>query len=90
MTTIQELSQEINQIKQRNRRVEADKAWETSWSRKVVTSILTYFVVVLFFYFANLPDPLVNSIVPSIAFVLSTSSLPFLKKLWLKYIYKKS
>lgn len=89
MPTLADLASEINQIKARNRRVEADKAWETSWSRKVVTSILTYIVVVLFFYFADLPNPPINSIVPSLAFVLSTSSLSFLKKLWLKYIYKK-
>lgn len=28
-------------------------------------------------------------IVPALAFILSTASLPFFKNLWLKYIYKK-
>lgn len=31
----QELEKEIEQIKERNKRVELDKAWETSWTRIV-------------------------------------------------------
>jgi polyferredoxin len=83
MATIQQLKKEIEIIKERNKRVEADKAWETSWSRKLAIAVLTYIVIVLFFYFAHLPKPFVNSIVPSLAFLLSTLTLGFLKKLWL-------
>lgn len=79
MGNLQELSEEIKKIQERNRRVEADKAWETSWTRRISVCILTYFVIVIFFYFARLPDPWVNSIVPSVAFLLSTSGLSFLK-----------
>jgi len=35
---------EIEKIKGRNRRVEADKAWETSLTRKILIAVLTYFV----------------------------------------------
>ena len=66
----------IKAIEDRNKRVELDKAWETSWTRRGIIIVLTYFVVVLFFYFANLPNPFVNSIVPTLGFVLSTLSLP--------------
>ncbi len=83
------LEQEIAEIKARNRRVEADKAWETSWSRKVLVAGLTYFVVVLLFVVAELPNPFVNAIIPSVAFVLSTLSIPLVKKWWLHSIYKK-
>ncbi|ENO12017.1 hypothetical protein MBGDC06_00280 [Thermoplasmatales archaeon SCGC AB-539-C06] len=83
------LKKEIELIKQRNKRVEADKAWETSLSRKIIIAILTYIVIVVFFYFAGLPKPFTNSIVPTLAFVLSTLTLPFFKRLWLNYIYKK-
>lgn len=86
MTT---LKKEIDAIKKRNQRVEGDKAWETSWTRKVIIAILTYIVIVIFFYFAGLPNPFVNSIVPALAFVLSTATLPLFKKMWLKYLYKK-
>ena len=80
-----ELKEEIEQIKDRNFRVETDKAWETSFSRKIIITILTYFVIVTFFYFAELPKPFINSIVPTVGFVLSTLSLPYFKKLWLNY-----
>lgn len=89
MTTVQELEEEINKIKERNRRVESDKAWETSWSRKILVSIFTYLVIALFFLFAGVKDPFINAIVPALAFILSTSSLFFFRNLWLKYIYKK-
>ncbi len=82
---IKVIEEEIEKIKQRNRKVEADKAWETSWIRKIMIFILTYFVIVIFFYFAGLPKPLINSIVPALAFILSTFSLSYFKKLWIKH-----
>ena len=30
-----DLNKEIEEIKKRNKRVELDKAWETSWTRKI-------------------------------------------------------
>ena len=83
------IKKEIETIKQRNKRVEADKAWETSFFRKILIAILTYIVIVIFFYFARLPKPFTNSIVPTLAFVLSTLTLPFFKKKWLDNIYRK-
>ncbi len=85
---LHDLKKEIAQIKKRNKRVEADKAWETSLSRRILVTLLTYFVVVLFFYFAGLPKPFVNSIVPSVAFLVSTMTLDFFKEVWMKKVYK--
>lgn len=79
----------IREIQQRNERVEVDKAWETSFFRETVIALLTYFILVLFFIFAQLPNPFVNPIVPTFGFLLSTLSLPFFKKFWLKYVHKK-
>ena len=50
---IKELKKEIKLIKERNARVEGDKAWETSWTRRALIVGLTYIVIVLFFYFAE-------------------------------------
>ena len=83
MTTIEELKKELDEIKTRNKRVEADKAWETSWTRKLLILILTYIVIVIFFLVAKLPDPFANAVVPSVAFVLSTLTVPLFKKWWL-------
>ena len=79
------LEQEIQKINERNKRVELDKAWETSWTRKIIVALLTYAVVVCFFVFAHLPDPFVNSIVPALAFIVSNLSVPIFKRLWLKF-----
>lgn len=85
---IQKLSAEIAKLKERNRRVEAGKAWETSWSRKVVLAVLTYLVIVLFFWISKLPEPFLNALVPTFGFLLSTASLPIFKKVWIKYFYQ--
>lgn len=88
MEKIQILEQEILQIKERNKKVEFDKAWETSFARKIIIAILTYFVIVIFFIFAELSKPFVNAIVPTIGFLLSTLSVWFFKDIWIRYCYK--
>jgi hypothetical protein len=88
MASVAELEKEIEKIKSRNSRVEADKAWEMSRARKIIIAVLTYFVIVVFFFFAGLPNPFVNSIVPAAAFILSTLTLPLFKKVWLGLVYK--
>jgi hypothetical protein len=89
MNDYKKLEQEINKIKNRNSKVELEKAWETSLFRKVLIAILTYIIIVLFFYFANLPKPFINAIVPTIGFILSTLSIHIFKNIWIKYFYKK-
>lgn len=84
MTTLEELESEVEKIKARNERVEMDKAWETSWTRKLVILVLTYFVVVIFFFVTNLPKPFINSLVPTLGFFLSTLTVPWVKSGWLK------
>ena len=82
------LEKRLENIEKRNKKVEMNKAWETSKERKIIISILTYITVVLFFYAANLPKPFINSLVPTIAFLLSTATLPYFKKIWIKYKLK--
>lgn len=84
MTSIEELKSEIDKINARNKRVEADKAWETSWSRKLMVLALTYIVIVIFFFVAKLGNPFTNAIVPTVGFFLSTLSVPVFKNWWLK------
>jgi hypothetical protein len=84
-----DIKKEILTIKERNAKVEADKAWETSWLRKIIIAILTYVVIVIFFYFAGLSKPFVSAIVPTVGFVLSTLSVPVFKKWWINNFWKK-
>lgn len=88
MISIEELKKEIDSIKARNKKVEADKAWETSWTRKLLILVLTYIVLVIFFFVSKLPEPFVNAVVPSVAFLLSTMTVPLFKKWWLNKIHK--
>ena len=84
MTPLEELTKEIEIIKERNQRVEADKAWETSLTRKIVVLLFTYIVVLIFFLAVHLSHPYTNAIVPTLGFALSTSTLPIVKRWWLK------
>ena len=89
MKSLEDIEREITKINDRNTRVEADKAWETSAARKLLIAVLTYAVIVLFFFFADFPKPLINAIVPTLGFLLSTLSIPVFKKLWIQYCYRK-
>lgn len=83
-STLEKLEKDIKDIKARNKRVEEDKKWETSWMRKVSIAVLTYIVIVIFFFSAGLPKPFINAIVPTIGFLLSTLSLDVIRKVWMK------
>lgn len=89
MTTLKQLEVEINKIKQRNQKVEADKSWETSWTRKIVIALVTYVAISLFLLITNFDKPWEGAIVPAIGFILANMSIPIFKKLWLKFIFKK-
>ena len=69
-------------IEARNQKVEADKAWETSWTRRISIMVLTYLVVVAYLYFIVHIDPWINAIVPVLGFLLSTLTVRLIKNLW--------
>ena len=78
-----ELENEILKIKERNKKVELDKKWETSWTRKICICILTYVVVILYSYLTKqISNILLSSLVPVIGFALSTLSLKLVRNIW--------
>ena len=82
---MEELIKEIEQIKERNHRVELDKAWETSMTRKLCICVLTYLVVLLYSYMINkINNIYLSSVVPVIGFALSTLSLRLVRRIWEK------
>ncbi len=82
---IKELEQEIQKIKLRNRKVELDKKWETSWTRRICIMILTYIVVIIYSHLIrNNNNIFLSSLVPVIGFTLSTLSLKLVRKVWEK------
>ncbi len=80
------IEERIEAIEKRNRKVEVDKAWETSATRRILIIVFTYLSIALYLKFIVGIDPWINAVVPSIGFLLSTLTLPFFKKLWEKYI----
>lgn len=84
------IEKEIEKIKERNKKVELDKAWETSWTRKICIMILTYFVVIIYSYLIKQYNNIfLSSLVPVIGFTLSTLSLKYIRKIWEKKLYFK-
>ena len=79
-----DLKKEVGEIKKRNKLVEVDKAWETSWTRRILLTIFTYLAIGVYLQVINIPKPWLNAIVPAVAFMLSTLTLPWFKRLWLK------
>ncbi len=80
---MKELENEINKIKERNKRVETDKAWETSFTRRICICILTYIVVVIYsFIISRVSNIWLSSLVPVLGFTLSTLSLKYVRSMW--------
>ncbi|MBI5635778.1 hypothetical protein HY993_02330 [Candidatus Micrarchaeota archaeon] len=83
------LEKELLLIKQRNSRVTADKAWETSWARRLTIAAGTYFAVLVFLLSIKAQNAFLSALVPAAAYLLSTLSMGFLKEYWLKNFYGK-
>lgn len=81
---LKQIESALEQIKQRNARVEIDKAWETSAFRIVCICTITYLVAVGLLYAIDADRPLLGAVVPVFGFLLSTQSLPAIKRWWVK------
>ena len=79
-----ELEERIAGIERRNRHVEAEKAWETSWVRVLTVTIGTYIAAGLLLWIIDAPNPYLGSLVPALGFLLSTQSLPALRRWWIR------
>jgi preprotein translocase subunit SecF len=81
METIEE---RLSKIEERNKRVELDKAWETSFTRILLVSIITYLIAFFALYSIGVTKPYLSALIPVLGFVLSTQSIPMIKKNWIK------
>ena len=80
-----ELEERIEKIEKRNKRVELDKKWEISYTRKICIMVLTYIIVVSYSYLVrNNNNIFLSSLVPVIGFGLSTLSLKLIRRCWEK------
>lgn len=81
---MENLDERVQKIEERNRRVESDKDWEQSWTRRGLLAIFTYLAIALYLWAIDISRPWLNAVVPAVAFMLSTLTMPFFKKIWLK------
>ncbi len=79
-----DLEQRVAAIEKRNQKVEQDKAWETSWTRRISIGAMTYSVVVTYLLIIHNDRPFINGLVPAIGFVLSTLVLGSIRDIWQK------
>jgi hypothetical protein len=84
------LEQEIELVKQRNARVEADKAWEGSAFRINAICALTYVVATVSLCLMGVHRFWLNALIPTIGFYLSAQSLPAIKRWWIETHYPTS
>jgi hypothetical protein len=81
---IQKLENGVSELKERNRKVETDKAWEVSFSRRIFIAVSTYIVAGVWLVLIKDSVPWLKAFVPSVGYLLSTLSLPIIKNKWSK------
>ena len=89
MAEIEEIKNELNLIKERNKKVEIDKKWEKSYTRRGLLILFTYLAIGFYLQAINISRPWLNAIVPAVAFLLSTLTMPFFRKTWINNFVKK-
>lgn len=81
---ITKLEQTVAEIQKRNSRVEADKAWETSWTRILSLTGITYLVATTVLYLIGVERYIVGALVPAAGYYLSMRTLPLVKSWWIR------
>jgi len=74
----------LQSILERNARVEQDKAWETSLTRRGTIALITYLTACLFLWMIENPGFWINALVPTGGYLLSTLTMTTLKNLWIR------
>tara|TARA_Y100000310_G_C20557776_1_gene751462 strand:+ start:413 stop:673 length:261 start_codon:yes stop_codon:yes gene_type:complete len=83
MATIEEVDKRVKVIEDRNKEVESNKGWETSFTRRFLLIAFTYLAIAIYLQFINIERAFLHAIVPALAFMLSTLTLPWFKKKWM-------
>jgi hypothetical protein len=76
------LTARVAALEARNERVEADKRWETSRTRRVLIALLTYGAIAAYLGLIAHVDPWPIAVVPATAFLLSTLTVSLGRRFW--------
>jgi hypothetical protein len=72
----------LRAVETRNARVESDKAWEVSLTRRFFIAAITYLFIGLYLSWLDVAEPWLNAVVPMVGFMLSTLALRSIKTFW--------
>ena len=75
-----EVDSRIDEINTRNKKVEGDKAWETSKIRIASIVVLIYIVTALTMEFLHFNQPFAAAFIPSLGYFLSTLTLGVIRR----------
>lgn len=76
------LESRISAIESRNVRVATDKAWETSWTRKISILFMTYMILGIYMELLGIEKWYLHALVPTCGYFLSTLALPIIRNMW--------
>jgi preprotein translocase subunit SecF len=89
MMTIDKIERRLEKIEDRNRKVSADKAWETSATRRLAIAVLTYVVISIFLLAIHKDQPFESALVPVLGYLLSTLALEQVKAEWVRRLFNR-
>ena len=78
-----DIVKDVEEIKKRNNRVELDKAWETSWTRRIFIGAMTFIIASIWLKIIDGENIFLKALIPTGGYILSTLSLPAIKKIWI-------
>lgn len=81
---MEDLTSRISTIESRNIRVETDKAWEISLTRKITIVVMTYCILGLYMKLLGIENWYLHALVPTCGYFLSTLALPVVRGIWEK------
>ena len=84
MDPFEKLKNDVEVIKARNLRVEADKAWETSAFRRILILGTTYVLAAFVMWMIEVPNFLLSALIPTLGYFFSTVTFSVIKKRWIK------
>lgn len=86
-----QLQEALAAIQERNKRVEVQKAWETSFTRRFFIAVVTYLTAYVFMRYAlGSGRPYLDALVPTCGYLLSTFSLPLIRERWMTQYSRKT
>ncbi len=76
------IEERLADIELRNQRVEQDKRWETSLTRRISICCITYICACGVFFIQGQPHIFASACIPVMGYILSTLSLPHIRRMW--------